>query len=1218
MSQIADFEQFNCIRLLSKARHKDWLQLAERAQQDLDRHIVAEAILFTMHNFSHHCFNIYDAISNVLIPSNIWETLESSHKITDEELFLLDVAVLFHDCSMQDPLVGEVDRGCHARTSAIKFREMCKNNGWDYKIFKPYQINMVCDIIQAHCDVKEFEMLNEYCGLNIRVKLLAGILRIADGMDVTVKRFPRENYPDLAKLEHLLKEHPDKVSDIEKMKIQDAIDHWNKLKCFERIYLKDYTAKLVVAKANYEEDPDGTAKTIKAVLSSIRKTLKGVECVCGTTVFKEFVVCQQIDTDFAEEFFKNEKEKIAWRTKIFYKKVLPFLLEKYLPAQAPDVFIKLAKDNASSYKNHVLPFIPLVKQTSLTLVKSKKPIRVINNDDEHHERRHKFIDWRQKLDVKLNDSPTYILDSIENNTLYLNKSSYLSVLGTANVNFFNLVRFFPEKYFYTQPEMVDVEPEISTEFSNEITHWKNQLCRIVQNDSFVFDSYHAGLGVSTLTVIKHNNEYMYPITKNSEKKAAGGHDRIVIPAGTYQPCDWDYGPNGHDMDPRLQVLREFGEELLGEEELRHDKNIPNMSLFDVLEEKKAAATLFGKIVDDVLCERSRVTLVPTGVAFDILRMRPEITYLLILNDSYSNELFTNYKKSYESDDIKWYKLYDDDAFNELIGNQNQPLVPPGLAALIWGREEAIRYLSTPTDNTANTACLSHVPNESKSGRLDTLNQNQTNATDCLKIDGTTVKTDVSKIGHINETHTTVLLDTFKKEVEKITYHKALDDTPPFPKELYLGLQPEHKVQESSVDKTPTSNESNSKTDKVVFVIGEWGFKSGGVSSFNYDICSAMSSVLTDGTKVVCLILGEISEPAKKDATQKNVHIVHYNKHFEQIQDSEYSHIFDSVNSSFPVDGKTIWVGHDVHTGPLAIALSKFNNNDKNAIIIHTDYATIEGYKDGNSKALEKISEQRTLIEKSNYVFAVGPRLKQRVYEVGRDDCVRIIPGLAKIPVNTNRNVCSVMTYGRFSGSISQLKQSELALAAFGRAVSQMSKDPRKTYVIKVVGLDKDDVNKAKQIVEKYAGGRALPVIPSEYTENRELLFGTLKDNCAFMMLSLTEGFGLSAWEAISAEVPLILSNRSGVHDFLWEKVGWRRGVDKYCVPIELKGSVSGELNEKDVNAAAGLLREIFEDPEGFRKGAKELKEMLKDYTWEKCAFDIANALGLDTLLFAPE
>jgi hypothetical protein len=719
MRQIADFEQFNCIRLLSKERHNDWVQLAERAQQDLDRHIIAEKILFTMHNFSHHCFNIYNAISNVLIPSNMWKTLECSHKISDEELFLLDVAVLFHDYSMQDPKIDQVHRGCHSRMSANVFRELCQKTCWDYNIFTPEQINVVCDIIQAHCDITEsvpltkqpvkivetLAAITDPPGLNIRVKMLAGILRIADGLDVTIKRFPRENHSDLDKLSQMVNETSKKAGDdAEKEQIKDSINHWNKLKYFERAYMKDDTVKLVVTKEKYEKDSDNAAKEINDVLTRVNKTLNGVERVCNMADFSELGVCRKIEADFSE-ILKTEKDAIVWRTKIFYKKILPFLLEKYLPEEAPDVFNKLATDNSSSYKNHVLPFIPLVKQTNVTLVKSKKDRRVINSADEHYERLSEFINWRQKLDVKLTNGPTYILDLIENNTLHLNKSTYSDVLGTSNVNFFNLVRFFPEKYFYTYPEMVDIKQEKFPEFSNAITLWKNQLCSVVQKDSFVFDSYHAGLGVSTLTVIKKDdkskktdtskkdNGYMYLITKNSEKKAAGGHDRIVIPAGTYQPCEWDDGPKGHDMDPVLQVLREFGEELLGEEELRYDKSIPNRTLYEVLAEKMTPTKLFGKILNDVLNEHQNVSLVQTGVAFDILRLRPEITYLLILNNDDSNDLFNNYKKSFESEDIEFYKLRDDNAFNTLIGNQDHPLVPPGLAALIWGRAEAIRRLN---------------------------------------------------------------------------------------------------------------------------------------------------------------------------------------------------------------------------------------------------------------------------------------------------------------------------------------------------------------------------------------------------------------------------------------------------------------------------------------------------------------------------------------------
>jgi len=484
---------------------------------------------------------------------------------------------------------------------------------------------------------------------------------------------------------------------------------------------------------------------------------------------------------------------------------------------------------------------------------------------------------------------------------------------------------------------------------------------------------------------------------------------------------------------------------------------------------------------------------------------------------------------------------------------------------------------------------------------------------------------------IREVDSMFLLDNFMDKINAIiacrktmgqntvVYPQPPSEPSPENRKMYV-----HGLQSPKVDTTISSvsvgQQYSSKlhvvgnlTDKVVFVIGEWGVKAGGVSSFNYDICPAMSSVLTKETKVVCLVLGVLSEVNKKNAANKNVGIIHYNKPFSKIQEGEYLDVVNKVRSLFPVNGKTIWIGHDIHTGPLAVALAKINN-DESAVIIHTDYAAVEGYKKGSHEALKKISTQRQLIENANHVFAVGPRLKKQVVEPIRSGCTMIIPGLAQISDNTYRNVHSVMTYGRFSDRIGLLKQSELALAAFGKAVSQIISS-RNDYKIKIVGLDRKDEDKAKQIVAKYAGS-ALSVIPHPYTEDRALLFNELKDNCAFMMLSITEGFGLSAWEAISAEVPLVLSDKSGVYDFLCVKLG-RRRTDGYCVPMKIKGSLSDELNDDDVNAVAYVLRRIFEDPEDYRKNAKDLKNLLQDCTWEKCARDIANALRFVTLPSTP-
>lgn len=99
------------------------------------------------------------------------------------------------------------------------------------------------------------------------------------------------------------------------------------------------------------------------------------------------------------------------------------------------------------------------------------------------------------------------------------------------------------------------------------------------------------------------------------------------------------------------------------------------------------------------------------------------------------------------------------------------------------------------------------------------------------------------------------------------------------------------------------------------------------------------------------------------------------------------------------------------------------------------------------------------------------------------------------------------------------------------------------------------------LAEKHAG-RKLSINFLKYTQEREQLYRYLKNNCAGLMLSLSEGFGMTGWEMISAGIPLILTRKSGLYDHLEARLGYT--VNGMCLPVDLKGSSEEQLCKEDV------------------------------------------------------
>lgn len=57
---------------------------------------------FTLHDFDHHCFDIYKIISEVLFDEEL--VYSEKYGLSERELYIMNLAVLFHDIGMSNGL----------------------------------------------------------------------------------------------------------------------------------------------------------------------------------------------------------------------------------------------------------------------------------------------------------------------------------------------------------------------------------------------------------------------------------------------------------------------------------------------------------------------------------------------------------------------------------------------------------------------------------------------------------------------------------------------------------------------------------------------------------------------------------------------------------------------------------------------------------------------------------------------------------------------------------------------------------------------------------------------------------------------------------------------------------------------------------------------------------------------------------------------------------
>ncbi|HST21952.1 MAG TPA: glycosyltransferase, partial [Blastocatellia bacterium] len=412
---------------------------------------------------------------------------------------------------------------------------------------------------------------------------------------------------------------------------------------------------------------------------------------------------------------------------------------------------------------------------------------------------------------------------------------------------------------------------------------------------------------------------------------------------------------------------------------------------------------------------------------------------------------------------------------------------------------------------------------------------------------------------------------------------------------------------------------------------QWGSRHGGINSFNEDFLRAFGAAYQHSAQIICIVASatpeEIKEVSKKDVRLVPLPYVPQAKSFGPEHGQAGVDELKRLNINFDSD-KTIWLGHDRITGEAAIAAAEMADG-RSAVIHHMSYDHYESYAESSQSAHSKRQSQATLFQKADVVLAVGPVLRDAVKDLtSRSKLVHmLIPGLAEISVQEAPNTFVAFLSGRLSDDAARIKQGHLGIAAFAKAHLEARQNGmpdalRKQPKLLLRGVDfenqvaesslrnqKDPETELKQFAEEYAEAvinlHALP-----YTYDREQLYSELSGASVALMPSWHEGFGLVAWEAIAAGVPLIVSENSGVYRLLEEEYP---GAGTGCVyPLDIRGAVAYPFfHPEDLKSTVVKLKAIANNLIRARKQASILRDMLRNNTWAACAEQAANALDWD-------
>lgn len=396
---------------------------------------------------------------------------------------------------------------------------------------------------------------------------------------------------------------------------------------------------------------------------------------------------------------------------------------------------------------------------------------------------------------------------------------------------------------------------------------------------------------------------------------------------------------------------------------------------------------------------------------------------------------------------------------------------------------------------------------------------------------------------------------------------------------------------------------------IIFIATAWGRNNGGINSINTALLKNLSAVIAPEQewKLFCVVTqrGEDADVIDDIQEKYNVTLIKTEKPVtstrlkKELTKIEFSQLF--------------FVGHDIITGDYANKLrDRFSPKAISIVFHHMDYSRYYYLRENDpAKIRDKEMQQRKILPDANIIVPIGPSLMKSAQDLRKDarkesktKIHAINPGMENIePIPGTHNKHTVILFGRLEDRNNAVKQIGLAIDALGKYVAEDSKNE---VTVKCYGYTDDSVvNQRKLMAEIYEmAQKIIPITANSYISDENELYNELASASLCIMPSTYEGFGLTGYEAISAGVPVIISENTGLFQFLSDWKGPSiRGLYK---SIEIHGGIQEngkEYAEKDLDSLVKCIQEIFFDYEKHKEMAMDLRNILWNgmCTWEYAA-----------------
>ena len=411
--------------------------------------------------------------------------------------------------------------------------------------------------------------------------------------------------------------------------------------------------------------------------------------------------------------------------------------------------------------------------------------------------------------------------------------------------------------------------------------------------------------------------------------------------------------------------------------------------------------------------------------------------------------------------------------------------------------------------------------------------------------------------------------------------------------------------------------------RIILIATAWGPAFGGVNAFNQELAVGLSTVLAKG-RIGCLLPGATQAETDAAATDGiDLFVVPGGKRGDRMNEDLVDQLPDSLKSIITED--LVWVGHDMITGPLAVACAR-RHGGRVALIHHMHYADYSILHHDDATVDRKAREQKALfVDASEAVlFGVGPLLTDRARQMtGRGVC-ELVPGFlpgheAAASGRQADSPIRAITFGRMDANEDRLKNGRLAVAGYATAVRAAADNPvhRERRLLEgsrftLVGISPDQDTSDLKSAAADRAGRAINLLALPYDEDRRRLTERLAESNLSFMLSWHEGFGLVGWEAIAYGVPLVIGRHSGLYRLIESKLG-RAGLALVStVDIRNPRQAEEDLHPEDLRDVSVIVQRVAHGLPNFLEDAAQLRSMLIERcgcTWTATAHAILSALS---------